>query len=173
MVKVEQNQNETRLYLLPNCSATWRQTKLAIGAVGVTTLAVAVFWSLQGFWVILPFAGLEVGLFTFLAYRVCCATHHQQVLLCSPDGIEVQWGSRFPKHRWQFKRQDTQLRVIRPAHSWSAYRLILQDDRQALPIADKLNKDDVQRALDQLRALGFLPQFSGTTSTVAIEGFDL
>lgn len=173
MVKVEHHKDEIHLYLLPNRSATWRQTKLAIGAVSLTTLAVATFWSLQGFWMILPFAGLEVAIFSYLAYRVCSATYHQQVVLCSRDDIEVQWGSTFPKQRWNFNRRDTELEVVRPPHSWSPYRLLLKDGRQTLPIADKLNKEDVQQTLDQFRAMGFFPVFTGKTSTVAIEGFDL
>jgi uncharacterized membrane protein len=169
MVKVEHHNDDTRVYLIPNRSATWRQNQCATGILGAMTLAVATFWSLQGFWLILPFAGLEVALLWFLSYKVCSAAYHQQVVLFTQNGIEVQWGQRFLKKRWRFDRRTAELEVVRPHHSESPQRLLLKDGDQTLAVADKLNKADVKQALDAFRSLGFSPTFSGKTAIIAKE----
>lgn len=125
----------------------------------------------MGFWLILPFAGLEAVLFAWLGYRVCSATYHQQVVILSNNHIEVQWGSGYPKQSWRFERARTRLEVIRPHHSLSPHRLFLRDDNQVLPIAEKLNQEDVGLTIDQFRCLGLPTSFSGETVTRAANDF--
>src|SRR5690242_16795981 len=47
--------------LRPRCSLTPTTARILIAIVGGTTFAVAAFFTLRGFWPVLPFAGLEVG----------------------------------------------------------------------------------------------------------------
>ncbi len=45
----------------PNCSLTPGRRKLAFGLIAAMTLLVASGFGLLGYWLVLPFAGLEVG----------------------------------------------------------------------------------------------------------------
>ncbi|MEL7289923.1 MAG: DUF2244 domain-containing protein, partial [Pseudomonadota bacterium] len=62
MVEVSTFEHQVQLHLSPNRSATWQQTKHLIAAFALFISSIAIAWSLAGAWVILPFAGLEVGL---------------------------------------------------------------------------------------------------------------
>ena len=50
-----------RFELTPRCSLTARTARLFVGSLALTTFSVAVFFTVQGFWPILPFAGLEIA----------------------------------------------------------------------------------------------------------------
>lgn len=45
----------------PNCSLTRRGRRLAFGAIAAMVLLVAAVFAWLGYWLILPFAGLEIG----------------------------------------------------------------------------------------------------------------
>ena len=51
-----------RIELAPNCSLTPRSARRFVGGLALVTFMTAGFFALQGFWPILPFAGLEIGL---------------------------------------------------------------------------------------------------------------
>ncbi|MEZ5497839.1 MAG: DUF2244 domain-containing protein [Steroidobacteraceae bacterium] len=51
-----------QIRLAPHCSLTPRQAWFFFGTLGLTTFALAGFVAAQGFWLVLPFAGLEIGL---------------------------------------------------------------------------------------------------------------
>lgn len=48
-------------YSQPNCSLTQAERKVVFGAIAAVTLLVASVFSWLGYWLISPFAGLEVG----------------------------------------------------------------------------------------------------------------
>lgn len=48
-------------YSQPNCSLTLRGRKLAFGLIATVVLLIASIFSWLGYWLILPFAGLEIG----------------------------------------------------------------------------------------------------------------
>src|SRR5258705_8678146 len=57
-----------RIELAPNCSLTVRAAAAFFGTLAFVTLAVALLFVVQGYWPVLPFAGLELpGLFLGLA----------------------------------------------------------------------------------------------------------
>src|ERR1043165_7708811 len=58
-----------RLVLTAPCSLTPRTARIFVGSVAAATFAVAGFFTVQGFWPVLPFAGLEIALLSW-AVRV-------------------------------------------------------------------------------------------------------
>jgi hypothetical protein len=49
-----------RIVLSPNCSISWRELVLFYLATCLIALAVGLFFTLQGLWLVLPFSGLEM-----------------------------------------------------------------------------------------------------------------
>ena len=89
MVEVSTFEHQVQLHLSPNRSATWQQTKHLIAAFALFISSIAIAWSLAGAWVILPFAGLEVGLLALIMYLVSKATYRWETLLISSNSIQV------------------------------------------------------------------------------------
>lgn len=171
---ISSRQNDVlQLELIPNCSASWYQTRLVVFALGSLTLAIGVFWAFMGAWVILPFAGLEALLLGYLTYKVCLETYHKQVLYISDTKVDLEYGKDFPKKRWSFDRASLELEFVNPSHSLSAPEVVLRDGSEAVPIGERLSKQDKDVLINELKGSGVTYRILGTTTTVAIEGFDL
>ena len=49
-----------RFVLSPNCSISWRQLLAFYLLTCVVALAVGLFFTMQGLWLVLPFSGIEM-----------------------------------------------------------------------------------------------------------------
>jgi Flp pilus assembly protein TadB len=90
MVKLKRKHDSVILPLQPNRSANWRQNKLIIIVIVAFVMITSIAWSVMGAWVILPFAGFEVGLLAFLMYRVSYSTWYlvkycRPKIVCGPE----------------------------------------------------------------------------------------
>ena len=62
VVQEQGNPGQRIITLLPNQSASRRQSFLFVLASASLTLAIGVLWLFLGAWLVLPFAGLEIAL---------------------------------------------------------------------------------------------------------------
>ena len=80
MVTIKQTPLFTVIKLSTNQSASWRETKIVITIMVLLVMSIAIGWTMAGAWIILPFAGLEVGLFAYFMYRICRQGFAQQII---------------------------------------------------------------------------------------------
>jgi len=158
--------------LLPNRSASWKQTKYFVLGISVLSLSIATFWALQGAWVILPFAGLEVALLCILAHRVSYRTYHQQLLRVDDASVKIEWGYYYPKKSWLFERADSEFIITHPEHSLSPACVEIVQADQALRLGVFLNKEDIDALVELIRNSGLRYRFKGSVKTVALDKFD-
>ncbi len=152
------NNGEGTIVLAPNCSASWRVNKMTILALGGITLSTSLFLAMGGAWVILPFAGLEVGLLAYFMHRVCRATHAQQVLYLEADQVRLESGINQPSHHWQFARQQMVLLAVEANHALAARTLYLCDHHTQTELGGFLNKSDKTQLLKLMANSGLRVQ---------------
>lgn len=162
-----------QIRLLPNRSATWRQTLYVLAGLNVVSLSVGVGWALRGAWVILPFAGLEVVLLTYLVYRVMLNTYKQEVVYIEPDAIRVESGISSPVWTRTFDRNSSEFVITHPRHSLSPAEISIDTPEQSLRVGLFLNPADSDKLVELIRYSGARYRFTGKTLIHAIEGFDL
>ena len=80
MVQLEKHDNAVTILLTPNRSITWVQAKWIIAFMIAVVMIIAIAWTFVGAWMILPFAGLEAGLFAYLMYKVTRFTYLKQIV---------------------------------------------------------------------------------------------
>ena len=81
-----------RVVIRPNRSLSWRQSMVFLGAIAVPLVLVSVVLALKGYWLILPFAGLELaGLFVCL-YLVAHAGCRCEVISIGDSVVTVEKG---------------------------------------------------------------------------------
>ena len=160
------------IILQPNRSATWRQTLYFVISISVISLFIAIFWAIQGAWLILPFAGIEILLLCYLTYRVCASTYTQQVLKFSSEEILVETGRTTPKFMWKFKRSESKFIITRPEHSLSAAKIELVAEDQCIRIGEDLNKEDIETLIQFILHSGIQHKLTGTTKTISLKHFD-
>lgn len=74
----------------PNCSMTPRERKIAFGIIATVTLLVACSFSWFGVWLILPFAGIEIGVLAWAFEVVGKRSSDYETVSIRGDEILVQ-----------------------------------------------------------------------------------
>ena len=151
MVEVSTFEHQVQLHLSPNRSATWQQTKHLIAAFALFISSIAIAWSLAGAWVILPFAGLEVGLLTLIMYLVSKATYRWETLLISSNSIQVTSSNGISI---EFFRPDTSLYYKKDSSLKCAPQLVLQAPLQQFEVGSFLNLEDKERVHEYMQKAG-------------------
>lgn len=156
MVTCQHQGLETLITLEPNRSATRQQTLLFVLLVSGVTFSVALFWAFFGAWLVLPFAGLEIAVLTYVALRVSRSTYRMQVIRVGMDDVMVEEGEFFPVRKWHFLRPDTHVNVLAAQTPMDSIGLHLQDGFQSLELGAFLNQGDRLKARDALQASGLM-----------------
>jgi len=83
---------ETQIIVGPNASLGPGQALLVMVSVSVVALTVAVGFALQGFWPILPFAGLELAALGAALWVTQRRNRYREVLTFSDERVRVGYG---------------------------------------------------------------------------------
>ena len=154
MVSLETRSGGATLTLKPNRSASWAETKWLIAIMAAFVFTIAIAWSFVGAWVILPFAGLEVGLLALLMYKVSYATYQRQIIEIETHRITIETGVYRPHTRIEFDRADTHLDVVEANTSFEIPTLKLVSQNRQVVIGEFLNRDDRLKARESLKQIG-------------------
>ena len=147
----------TILLLLPNCSAHWPQAKLTIVLLSIPVSMIAVLWGLAGAWFVLPFAGIELGLFAWLMYRVNGAAHHGQLLTITQSSIQLSQG-RYQGSKTPmvvtFARKGCVFTFTQTERHWQLPICALHCDGQHYQLGSFLNLQDRKQLVSYLADCG-------------------
>lgn len=141
-----------RFELAPHRSLSRRSACVFVGLLGGTTFAVASFFAVQGFWPVLPFAGLEIGLLIW-AVRASMRSGSQREVICiTEETVTIEWHgpqvdriSVFPRH-WVKVKLYPPLATLHPARLMiessgrvcEVGRFLTEDERRGLAVRLKL-----------------------------------
>ena len=81
-----------RVMIRPNRSLSWRQSMVFLGAIAVPLMLVSVVLGLKGYWMILPFAGLELAALFASLYLVAHAANRCEVVSIGESVVRVEKG---------------------------------------------------------------------------------
>ncbi|WP_371195558.1 DUF2244 domain-containing protein [Glaciecola sp. SC05] len=152
MVVTETQSNHTVITLSPNRSATWQHTKVVIAVMVAVVMIIALAWTFMGAWIVLPFAGLEVGLFALLMYKVSKFTYSKQVIRIAANTVTVEWGIKKVEESHEFEREELFVYYWEADEGWHLPRISLGQAHRKLEIGTFLNQDDREKlklALDK------------------------
>ncbi|MBF7073311.1 DUF2244 domain-containing protein [Glaciecola sp. MH2013] len=156
MVKLEYNEHrEAVITLTPNRSLTWQQAKWIILIMVSVVMIIALAWTFVGAWVVLPFAGLEVGLFAFLMYKVTRFTYLQQIVRFDENHISVKTGINKVMRHETLLRQGTDIYYSETDRNWTTPKITLKNGSSKIQLGTFLNADDMAVLREKLESLGF------------------
>ena len=92
-----------RIVLSPNCSISWRELVLFYLATCLIALAVGLFFTLQGLWLVLPFSGLEMLALGAGLYLTSRKVYRKEVITLDAEYTRIEKG---------VQRDDQRVRVI-------------------------------------------------------------
>lgn len=172
MVQIEEDAHHVRCIISPNHSISWRQLRVCIFVFALVSLTIAGFWALQGAWVIVPFAGLEVAVVYVFLRKVSARVHAAEVLEFDAERISLVWGQGRPQGHLAENRDNATLECWHPHHDWSPPRLMLRASRQCRQIAQHCNKQDCEAVLILWRAQSLPVVYHGETHIHPHPDFD-
>jgi uncharacterized membrane protein len=156
MVVTQAKSDSTIITLSPNRSATWQQTKIVIFVMVCVVMIIALAWTFVGAWIVLPFAGLEVGLFALLMYKVSKFTYSRQVINIDSKQVTIAWGRKELKQTHKLRREDLYVYYWEADEGWHLPRISLNHDGKNVEIGDFLNLEDRQQLKTNLEQAGLI-----------------
>jgi len=144
---------ERVLELAPRCSLTPKTARIFIGLVAAPTFAVAFLFTAQGFWPVLPFAGLEIGLLTWAVRASMRSGLERETITISQDSVIIRhWDRRgvqsavFPRH-WSRVTLHAPLAALHPS------RLVFESRGRACEVGRFLTEDERRSLAVRLQQL--------------------
>jgi uncharacterized membrane protein len=150
--------------LTPNCSLTPRAAWGFFGSLCVVTFAIAVLVASRGFWPVLPFAGLEMGLLGWAMHASLQRRHHRQTITVTDDSVEIEEVDRERCERVVFQRYWARVKMRAAESPLHPSQLTIESHGRRCEIGRFLNEQErrslakrLQRMIDAPGTLGAPP----------------
>jgi uncharacterized membrane protein len=144
---------EHRIELAPNCSLTPQSARFFVGGLAAVTFAVAGFFTLQGLWPILPFAGLEIGLLWWAVRASMRAGKRRELILITEDSIVIERQGLADPARTVFARHWATVRLRDPPAALHPSRLFIESHGRACEVGRFLTEEERRGLAGRLRQL--------------------
>ncbi|MBM4213080.1 MAG: DUF2244 domain-containing protein [Gammaproteobacteria bacterium] len=145
--------SETRIEIAPHCSLTPRGARWFLVSVCIASLSIALPISLLGFWLVLPFAGLEIALLAW-ALRTSMARRHQRQTITISETVVVIEDVMPPLTRCvEFPRHWAQVRIRGGGSPLHPSRLTVESHGRRHEIGFFLNEQERLGLAARLRRL--------------------
>ncbi|MCB1802938.1 MAG: DUF2244 domain-containing protein [Gammaproteobacteria bacterium] len=153
--------NIRRVVIRPNRSLSWHQSMLFLAAISVPLLLIAVVLATRGFWLVLPFAGLELLALYAAMYVVSHAARRCEVVSIGERLVTVEKGrdrgrcgdSGGPQERIEFARGWVRVELSRARSRWYPQKLWLGASGRRVEIAEFLAEDEKVELAAELNRL--------------------
>jgi uncharacterized membrane protein len=133
---------EHRIELAPNCSLTPQGARLFVGSLAALTFAVAGFFALQGFWPVLPFAGLEIGLLAWAVHTSMRRGSEREVIVVSDADVVIERQAPSGSRRTVFPRHWARVTLRDPQQARYPSRLTIESHGRACEVGRFLTEDE-------------------------------
>ncbi|MGD1982528.1 MAG: DUF2244 domain-containing protein [Chromatiaceae bacterium] len=150
-----------RLVIRPNQSLSWRQSMVFLGAIAVPLVIVSGVLAARGFWMILPFAGLEIAVLFGCMYLVSHACRRRQVVSVGGNTVTVEKGRERGRHaasggpdlRVEFAREWARVELAPAVKRWHPRRLWIGASGRRVEIGEFLIDEEKAALAAQLKRL--------------------
>lgn len=141
------------IVLQPNRSWTWRANTHFVITLMILSGAIAITFTLHGFWMVLPFTVLELSALLGCLYYCVRRTHTTEVLTLSERELIYECGIRKPTVRRAFDRYFSRFFVKAPRHPWYSKRIALRCRGEEFEVGRFLSSEEKDELVRELRTL--------------------
>lgn len=139
-----------RVVIRPNRSLSWRQSMIFLGAIAVPLLLVSIVLAARGYWLVLPFAGLELAVLYACVYLVSHAAMRCEVVSVGDRLVTVEKGrdrgrcadSGGPQERIEFARGWVRVELSQGVDNWYPRRLWIGASGRRVELGEFLVDDE-------------------------------
>lgn len=136
------SERQRTFVIAPNQSMSWHELLLAYGAIAGVTLAIAMYFWVQGLTLVLPFSGLELLVLGAALYVTAWRGGAREVITITDDMVCVESGRTKPVHRHDFQRYWTRIVLRRSWIAWYPSRLLICSHGREIEVGKFLNEQE-------------------------------
>ena len=115
--------SDSRWIIRPNQSLSWRAVLWVYALVVVCLTSMSVVFALNGFWPVLPFAGLELVVLGAAFYLCQSRSQWREVVSIDANTVRVEKGRRRAEQRWECPSVWAQVLLEKSPIAWYPSRL--------------------------------------------------
>jgi len=141
----------TQIIVTGNRSTSWRANILLAASLGAVSALFGGGIAMHGFWLVLPFAGLEFLVVMYCLDRVYRKMGYTEVISVKESTLLVESGYNKPDTSVELSRHWTQIEFDDPASSFEVGTLKLCSSGKSLELGRLLNKMEKRDLYDQLQ----------------------
>lgn len=152
MVKTEcgQEAGGVRIVIRPNQSLSWRESMIFYVAAALVTSMVALAFAAMGYWLILPFAGLELLALGGAVYGVSQQGQRRQVITITAERIRIEKGrlrggsvsGGGPASSCEYARAWARVMLVKPDKGWYPSQLLIGASGNTIPVGEFLTDEE-------------------------------
>lgn len=143
---------ETIYVLQPNRSLNRGQVCLATGIIGTALFGVTFYFAMQGAWMVMPFAGLELVVLVTAVYMQCKWSRQRQILEIDESTVRASGGVDSDKGV-SFPRGWLKIALIDPPCRWHPKRLVIGSHGRYVEIGAFLEESEREQLATRLRSV--------------------
>lgn len=133
----------SQIELLPNCSLTVPAALMFFASIAFASLTFAMFFVVQGFWPVLPWAGLELAVLGWALWASMRRRRWTQTITVTEAEIAITTRSREGERRIVFARHWASVKLRGP-QGWHPSRLLVESHGRVCELGSFLTEEDRQ-----------------------------
>lgn len=142
---------EKRLVIQPNASLTPRWAAAFLASMCAVSFGIAGAFALLGYWMVLPFAGLEMLALAAGLWWSMRDNAYREVVSVTGDQVRVEAGWGRPARRWEFQRQWLQVRLQAAERRNRPTRLLIVSSGSGCELGRCLTDEEREEVAERLR----------------------
>ncbi len=139
-----------QIILQPNHSLSWRALKYFLGFMMLLSFGIALTFLFFGYWMVLPFTGLEMAALSYCLWLCLRRTSLQEVIIFSPDEIRFETGIDAPDNTQTWERFFTKIHVKQAVHPWYRKTVALVHRGDSFEIGSFLTSPEKEELIESL-----------------------
>ncbi len=144
-----------KFVLRPNRSLSWRGVVRFFVATVVVSMTIALGLAFMGYWLVLPFSGLEMVALGTALYVVARRSHVAEVIEVTEEGVQIERGCGQPTERRRLSRYWSSVRLEKYGLGGQSSRLLICSHGHAEEVGHFLSESERQDLAVRLsRVLG-------------------
>ena len=144
---------DSQVLVQANLSMSWHANLVLAGCIAVVCFGIAITLAFMGFWMVLPFAGLEVIFVTCCLYWTVRRLSRKEIITVKEEEIMLEWGYNQPDEQISLPRHWSRLVYKAPASIFDVGSLFLQSHGKRHLIGESLGREEKKELYELLQGL--------------------
>ena len=156
--ELKASQDLRRTFVIaPNQSMSWKELLWVYCSIAGVSLAIAIYFWVQGLTLVLPFSGLELLALGAALYITAWRGGAREVITITVDSVHVETGRTGPRLCHDFQRYWTRVVLRQPWVAWHPSKLLLCSHGREIEVGRFLNEEERRGLAEILQSAINLP----------------